>query len=505
MYAGKAPGSEKWTWTEQVSRQNAFNTEVVSNVVQPTLTAYLPPYHLATGTAVIVAPGGAFHILSINSEGTEVAQWLNSKGIAAFVLKYRVARSYTDDPVKELMGKMGDFSKLDAENAPIIPLAMADGLAAVRYVREHAKELEIDPGKIGFMGFSAGATLAMSVMYNADDNSRPNFMAPLYAYEPAIIGDQLPAEKTPIFVAVAGDDQLGMVPYSMHIYQKWFEAGHPAELHIFEKGGHGFGMRRQELPTDKWTDRFWEWLKLHGYNKKLYPSKYEKLYGEAAIELGELQEGERFRKDFASMARYKEANQAVAPPKAGEDRVVFLGNSITAGWARVDSAFFAQNNYIGRGISSQTSAQLLLRFRQDVLDLHPRIVVIHIGTNDVAENTGPYDPDFTVGNIRSMVELARANDVGVILASVLPSTNFEWRRALGDRSDMIVDLNRRIKNLATEYGISYLDYHSAMKNAKNGMDPDLAPDGVHPSPKGYEIMGRLAQEAIAAVLRKGKK
>ena len=501
LYEGKAPGSEDWTWSEATNTQNLFNTEVVYNVVQPSLTAYLPPYYLATGTAVIVAPGGAFHTLSINSEGVDVAKWLNSKGIAAFVLKYRVVRSHTDDPVKELMDKMGDLKKMDEETAPIVPLAMADGLAAVKYVREHAKELEVDPGKIGFMGFSAGGTLAMSVVYNSTEENRPNFMAPMYAYEPSIIGNTLPAAKTPIFVAVAGDDQLDMVPYSMNIYQKWFEGGHSAELHIFEKGGHGFGMRKQNLPTDKWTDRFWDWLKLHGYNKKLYPNKYEKLYGEEAIEMGKLAEGERFRKDFANLQRYKPANETVEPPKKGEQRVVFLGNSITDAWARVNPTFFTDHHYIGRGIGGQTSAQLLLRFRQDVIALQPAAVVLHIGTNDVAENTGPYDPDFTMGNIQSMVELAQANGIKVILASVLPSTKFEWRRALGDRSGMIVELNRRIKALASQKDMLYLDYHSAMKNDQNGMDPDLAEDGVHPTQKGYKLMEELAKKTVEGLFK----
>jgi lysophospholipase L1-like esterase/acetyl esterase/lipase len=500
LYEGKAPGSEKWDWSEQTSTNNNFNTEVVYNVGEPTITAYLPPYHLATGTAVVVAPGGAFHILSINNEGVDVAKWLNSKGIAAFVLKYRLARSYTDDPVQELVAKMTDFDKLDKVNAPIVPLAMADGLAAIKYVRDHAEELEVDPGKIGIMGFSAGATLAMSVAYNGTEENKPNFVAPIYAYEPAIIGNTLPKEKTPIFVAVAGDDQLGMVPYSLNIYRKWFEAGHPAELHVFEKGGHGFGMRTQNLPTDKWMDRFWDWLKLHGYNKKLYPSKYEKLYGEEAIELGRRQEGERLRNDFGGMARYKAANIKVMPPKPGEKRVVFLGNSITDAWPRIDSSFFKDNHYIGRGISAQTSSQLLVRFQQDVVNLQPVAVLIHIGTNDVAENTGPYDPELTMGNIRSMAEIARANNIKVILASVLPHTKFEWRRELGNRSDMIVDLNRRIKGYADQNGIPYLDYHSAMKNAENGMDPELAEDGVHPTPEGYQIMAKMAKEVIDRML-----
>jgi lysophospholipase L1-like esterase/dienelactone hydrolase len=501
LYDSKPKGSENWTGTEQTSTKNMFNTEVVYNVVQPTITAYLPPKDLATGTAIVVAPGGAFHTLSINSEGYDVAKWLNSKGIAAFVLKYRVAHSFTDDPVKELMGKMSNFKALDVENDSIVPLAMADGLAAVKYVRDHAKEMDITPNKIGFMGFSAGGTLTMSVIYNATDENRPNFVAPIYAYEPAVIGSTLPSVKTPIFVAVAGDDQLGMMPMSINIYKKWFDAKHPAELHIYEKGGHGFGMRKQNLPVDTWYERFGEWLKLQGYLKKLYPNKYEKLFGEEATAQYQIQEWERMKTDFGYLAKFKDANMAVAGPKPNENRVIFLGNSITEGWARVDSNFFAQHNYIGRGISGQTSTQLLLRFRQDVLSLKPKAVVLHIGTNDIAENTGPYNPDFTLGNIQSMVEIAKANGLIVILASILPATNFEWRRSVGNRSDMIVDLNKRIKAYADKNKLSYIDYHTAMKNDKNGMNPDLAEDGVHPTMKGYKIMEALVEEAIGKALK----
>lgn len=268
LYAGKAPGSESWTWSEQSSTQNAFNAEIIYNVTQPTLTAYLPTPELATGTAVIIAPGGAFHILSINSEGIEVAQWLNSKGVAAFVLKYRLARIHSNDPIKELSTKMSNFKTLDEINAPIIPLAMADGLEAVKYVRTHAAEMGIDPQKIGFMGFSAGGTLTMSVVYNASEENRPNFVAPIYAYGPAIIGSTIPQAKTPIFVAVAADDQLGMLPMSISIFQKWWQAKQPAELHAYEKGGHGFGMRKQDLPVDTWFEGFGDWLKMHGYLRK---------------------------------------------------------------------------------------------------------------------------------------------------------------------------------------------------------------------------------------------
>ena len=494
LYGGTPKGSENWTWSEQTSTKNMFNTEVVYNVSQPTITAYLPDAALASGTAIIVAPGGAFHTLSINSEGVDVAKWLNSKGIAAFVLKYRVARSFTDDPVKELMGKMGDFKKLDEENAPIVPLAMADGLTAMQYVRDHAKEMSIDPQKIGFMGFSAGGTLTMSVVYNATEGNRPNFVAPIYAYEGAIIGATPPSVKTPIFVAAASDDQLGLMPHSINIYKKWADAKQPSELHIYEKGGHGFGMRKQNIPTDTWYERFGDWLKLQGYLK----AEKEK----EPVSDYQFKEWERMKVDFGYLSKYKEANKKEAAPKANENRVVLLGNSITEGWVNRDSAFFINNNYIGRGISGQTSVQTLLRFRQDVLSLKPKAVIINIGTNDIAENTGPYDEDYTFGNIQSMAEIAKANGVKVILSAVLPASKFWWRPSVGNRSDMILALNKRIKAYSEQEKIPYIDYHAALKNEQNGMNTDNAPDGVHPTMKAYKIMEELVQKTLASVLKK---
>jgi len=198
--------------------------------------------------------------------------------------------------------------------------------------------------------------------------------------------------------------------------------------------------------------------------------------------------------DFANLARYRAHNEL----RAGmTNEVVFLGNSITDSWYARDTAFFEDHNFVGRGISGQTSEQLLLRFRPDVLNLKPRTVVIHIGTNDVAENTRPYSEDYTVGNIASMIDIADQNDIRVIIASVLPATGFSWRPALGNRSAEIVALNERLKRLAEEKNVDYLDYHSALKNDQNGMDKELAPDGVHPTMKGYGMM----KEMVLKILR----
>ncbi|QHW00437.1 alpha/beta hydrolase [Spirosoma endbachense] len=273
LYDGKAPGSESWTWEEAENSTNMFKTRVVYNVSTPTLTAYLPSADLATGTAVVIAPGGAFHTLSIDSEGIDVAKWLAAKGVAAFVLKYRVVRSMTNDPVAELTAKMADFKKLDAENAPVVPLAIADGKRAIEYVRQHAKEFGVQSDRIGLIGFSAGGTVTMGVGFAYSPANRPDFLAPIYPYlgAGAIAKQVVPTDAPPLFVCAATDDQLGLAPHSTKLYNDWIAAGKSAELHMYLKGGHGFGMRKQNIPTDTWIDRFGDWLKLNGYLTKVKP------------------------------------------------------------------------------------------------------------------------------------------------------------------------------------------------------------------------------------------
>ncbi|QEC69829.1 alpha/beta hydrolase [Panacibacter ginsenosidivorans] len=265
LYNGAAPGSENWNWDE--TQIKADIGTIISDVSHPSITAYVPAN--PNGTAVIIAPGGAFHVLAFDLEGTEVAKRLNAKGIIAFVLKYRVVHNDPAHPENSIGALMssGNFKKLDSLNAPVVPLAMQDGLTAVKYVREHAAEYKIDPNKIGFMGFSAGGTVTMSVVYSATDESRPNFVAPIYAYEKAIIGSIVPSAKTPIFITAASDDDLGLATHSVHIYLKWLEAKQPAELHMYEQGKHGFGTKKQGLPVDAWMDRFADWLAMHNLIK----------------------------------------------------------------------------------------------------------------------------------------------------------------------------------------------------------------------------------------------
>ena len=203
-------------------------------------------------------------------------------------------------------------------------------------------------------------------------------------------------------------------------------------------------------------------------------------------------------KDFANLARFAKENAALPTPATGEKRVVFLGNSITEGWMKHHPVFFEQNkNYVNRGISGQTSEQFLLRFRNDVINLKPAKVVINVGTNDVAENTRPYDEDYTFGNIVSMVQLARANKIKVVLAAVLPAAGFSWRKDITDAPDKIEALNARIKAYAKAEKIPFVDYYTPMVyGEKRQLNPDYTYDGVHPTAAGYEVMESLVQKAL---------
>ena len=183
LYDGPAPGSESWTWNEAENDNNGWQTKVVYNVSRPTLTVFTPEAGKANGTAVIIAPGGAFHALSINSEGLDVAKWLVQKGITCFVLKYRLAHSLTTDPVAEVMAKWGK-KEFEDENNAVIPLGIADGKAAIAYVRTHAAEYGILPDKIGIIGFSAGGTVTASSAFDYTAENKPNFAAPIYAFFP---------------------------------------------------------------------------------------------------------------------------------------------------------------------------------------------------------------------------------------------------------------------------------------------------------------------------------
>jgi lysophospholipase L1-like esterase len=208
--------------------------------------------------------------------------------------------------------------------------------------------------------------------------------------------------------------------------------------------------------------------------------------------------------DWPDLARYREANAKVLPPAKDDQRVVFMGDSITDIWVQPRfGAFFPGKPYIGRGIGGQTTPQMLLRFRADVIGLQPKVVVILAGTNDIAGNTGPITLQETEENLASMAELARANGIRVVLSSVMPVSNY-GHDGNGNRLDMcikrppeqILELNEWIKKYATEKGYVYLDYFSAMVDDQGLLKKDLSEDGLHPNAAGYAVMAPLAENAI---------
>jgi len=205
--------------------------------------------------------------------------------------------------------------------------------------------------------------------------------------------------------------------------------------------------------------------------------------------------------DWPQLGRYREANKALPPVAQGEDRVVFYGDSITDGWTRNGGTFFPGKPYVNRGISGQTTAQMGVRFRQDVVNLRPRAVVILAGTNDVAGNTGPMTPEMTEDDFKSMVDLAKANGIVVVVSSILPAADFPWHKGLTP-APKIAALNSWLKGYCVNHSLTYLDYYSEMADENGGMKPGISSDGVHPNAKGYAIMEPLAQAAIDKALGK---
>lgn len=202
--------------------------------------------------------------------------------------------------------------------------------------------------------------------------------------------------------------------------------------------------------------------------------------------------------DWTNFKKYADQNKAVPEKIKGERRVVFLGNSIFEGWLRSRPEFFQNKPYYDRGISGQTTPQMLLRFYEDVLALNPDVLVLKAGINDIAQNAGPYDPKHTLNNIKAIAQLARQNKIKVILCSVLPANEFKWRPGL-EPADKVIALNDEIKNFAGAEGYYYLDLYSAVVNDKKGMKAEYANDGVHPTVEGYKVLEPLVEEAIRKV------
>jgi acetyl esterase/lipase len=264
IWPGVAPGSEHASQQETTSPFPGGKFTVIRNIVRPTLTVYLPEHGLATTTGVIIAPGGAFRFVNFEVEGTEVARWLVARGIAAFVLKYRVVETSSSDVLMwaDVMIRMANPEPLIAALGETGRFAVADGMQAMKVVRAHAKEWGVAENRIGFVGFSAGAMVASRVLLGSAQADRPAFAAPIYG---APFGEMspIPERLPPVFLAYASDDGL----VSRHVdafYAALRKAGLHPELHVYDRGGHGFGMTRQGTSSDYWIEDFYHWLESHG-------------------------------------------------------------------------------------------------------------------------------------------------------------------------------------------------------------------------------------------------
>ena len=261
IYEGAVPGTESWDWQEGIQEGSSWRTQVVYNVAKPSLTIFAPDPAIANGTSVIICPGGGFVALAMGNEGYDVAKWLVKKGITCFVLKYRLAHINTTDAVKYFNDAIHDRDEEKLKNQQsAIPYSIADGKAAIKYVRAHAADFKINPDKIGIVGFSAGGTVAASAAFNYTPANKPNFVAPIYAYFPKAMQGKVEDDAPALFIAVAANDPLNLQPHSVDLFTAWNTVKKDAELHVFNQGGHGFGMRVQQTTSDTWIERFADWM-----------------------------------------------------------------------------------------------------------------------------------------------------------------------------------------------------------------------------------------------------
>ena len=253
------------THSEREYFSNIWETQVVTNVVQPTLEIFQPEKDNKTDAVIIIAPGGGLYAHSIESEGSMVASWLAENGITAAVLKYRLVPT-AEDGVAQISAEWGENYQIVLDKVDqVLPHSIADGLSAIEYVRNNAESLGVNPNKIGFMGFSAGGAVTMGVSYQYTQKSRPDFVVPVYPWTDALDIQTPKADAPPMVIICASDDELGLAKGAIELYESYFDNGKNVALHMYSKGGHGFGMKQQDLPSDKWIARVYDWLGAEGW------------------------------------------------------------------------------------------------------------------------------------------------------------------------------------------------------------------------------------------------
>jgi cyanophycinase len=499
LYAGPVPNSRKPAAPIDTSVVSYGNPpiDIQHGVNIPTLTVYLPERSKANGTAVIICPGGGYQVLATGHEGSDMARRLNEEGVAAFVLRYRLPK---------------DETMIDKKTGPL-----QDVQRAIQVVRERAAEWGLRSNRIGVLGSSAGGHLASTAgthwqkayIDNPGNTSlRPDFMIlnyPVISFSDSLthagsraslIGTrqfsgsekelrlsaedirnfsnelQVDGRTPPTFITAPLTDKVVPVGNTLAFVAALQQNNVPVESFIYASGEHGYGMINPAARM-QWMESCVAWMKRMDYIPQ--------------------------NRDWANLGRFASQNERLGAVMEGEKRVVFMGNSITEGWSSLDPAFFTGKPYVNRGIGGQTTPQMLVRFRQDVVDLKPAVTVLLAGTNDIAGNTGPMTLEQTRDNIVSMCELARSNGIRVVLCSVLPAFDFGWSPGR-EPAEKIVRLNAMLRAYAQSEGIVWVDYHSALKDERDGLRKEFGEDGVHPNLNGYRVMGPLVEEGIRKAL-----
>jgi len=302
------------------------------------------------------------------------------------------------------------------------------------------------------------------------------------------------------FLVHASDDSAVVVANSMVFYEALVRHYVPVEMHLYEKGGHGFGMVKNKLTTDGWLHIMIDWLKQKKMLEPLTLPALAAVQSNSQVAVIKVNPEDLIQKKWWSGNQFAAENKALKPALPGKPRIVFMGNSITESWQKFDSIFFSNNAFVNRGISGQTTPQMLLRFREDVIDLNPTVVVILAGINDIAENTGPTTLENIFGNIASMAELARINHIKVVISSVLPAFNFPWRPGIKP-AEKIAALNSMLKSYTAKNNFVYVDYYSSMVDERKGLQTKFTYDGVHPNLVGYKVMEPLVVKAISKAMK----
>ncbi|NJB82534.1 alpha/beta hydrolase [Wenyingzhuangia aestuarii] len=250
---------EGLTW---VGDEINYQTEIprIANISKPSIQIFKPKPEINTGTTVVILPGGGMTISSILTEGTMVADWLVKKGVTAVILKYRLRPTQKGKTFDEFK-KLNRINKQDRQelHQKLFPASIDDALNAITYLRENANQLSINPNKIGVMGFSAGGAVTMGVGYSYTKNNRPNFLAPIYPWTSEYPVQEPKQDAPPLFIVCASNDPLKLAMGSINLYTSYKEQNKNAELHLYAKGKHGFGMKTQNLPSDTWIERFYDW------------------------------------------------------------------------------------------------------------------------------------------------------------------------------------------------------------------------------------------------------